>query len=62
MPIEERVVLLQEVEQIREQIATLQPVVNGQQIELGTNVESIRAHLRALRRVLAKDMELLHSN
>ena len=55
MPKEEREHLLREVEDIRLTIEKLQPVMREQSAESG------RAVLTKLRKVLARDMELLHT-
>ena len=62
MPKEERDHLLQEVEQIMELIEVLQPIINEEPVGPGAGVESSRARIRTLRKVLARDMELLHAN
>lgn len=56
---EERIDLLNEIEEIRASIEKLQPLVDQQDV---TAAETGRALLTALRKDLARDMEQLHGS
>jgi hypothetical protein len=59
---EERTSLLTEIEEIRTTIDKLQPEVHQQEMLFARGLESSRAHLIALRKELARDMEQLHAS
>ena len=60
---EERTELISEIEEIRTTIERLEPQVHRQEmLFLSSGFESSRAHLTALRKELARDMELLHES
>jgi hypothetical protein len=61
MSYEERNSLLNEIEEIKTTIETLQPVVQEQETRFGEEPDNRRSQFIALRKHLARDMELLHA-